>query len=103
MCVQIKRSSVASNQCSATDRLDQMVVGQLLNKHWKNGSRVSKYRQNPCKSLMTYTYVLIIEPSLVIFSLEQLLNNWLLTRFATEHRQCHPSQTLEVTPHLCNM
>ena len=67
MCVQIKQSLVAINQCSVTDRLDQMVVGQSLMKHWRNGSRVSKYWQNSCKSLMSYDlyfkfYTLIVEP-----------------------------------------
>lgn len=83
MYLQIRRSLFAINQCSVGDRLDQMIVGQLLNEHWRNGSWVSKYGQNPCKfsfkfvvQFCNFMYELIFINSLINNSLERILNNW---------------------------
>lgn len=47
MCLQIERPLTATNQWSAKDRSDQMIVGQLSDEHWRNGPWVSEHGQEP--------------------------------------------------------
>lgn len=72
MYVQINQSIFAINQCSVRDRLDQMIVGQLSNEHWRNGSWVSKYRQIPCK--LKFKFCIQIYNILYTFNFDQLID-----------------------------